>query len=137
MLYNSFMDKKKKVLIVGASAKEYALAKKLMEYDNVSEVVVAPGNSMIKEICSCADIREENVQELLEFVLENAVDLTIASSETAIKNDISGLFQANNQLIFAPTAQSANFAISKSAGKKFLYKLRIPTHRFGIYDKPQ
>lgn len=93
MLYNSFMDKKKKVLIVGASAKEYALAKKFMEYDNVSEVIVAPGNSMIKEICNCVDIREENVQEILEYVLENAVDLTVASSETAIKNDISGLFQ--------------------------------------------
>lgn len=137
MLYNSFMDKKKKVLIIGASAKEYALAKKFAQYDNVSEVVVAPGNSMIQEICTCVDIREENVQELLEYALENAVDLTIASSETAIKNDISGLFQANNQLIFAPSAQSANFAISKSAGKKFLYKLRIPTPRFGIYDKPQ
>lgn len=128
-------DKKKKVLIVGASAKEYALVQKFKNYD--CDIVVAPGNNAIKEIVECVDIREHNVQELLEYVLENAVDLTIASSDIAIKNDISGLFQANNQLIFAPTAQSAEAALSRSAGKKFLYKLRIPTPRFGIFDKIQ
>ncbi len=128
-------DKKKKVLIVGASAKEYALVQKFKNYD--CDIVVAPGNNAIKEIVECVDIREHNVQELLEYVLENAVDLTIASSEIAIKNDISGLFQANNQLIFAPTAQSAEAALSRSVCKKFLYKLRIPTPRFGIFDKHQ
>lgn len=126
---------KKKVLIVGASAKEYALVEKFIE--NGCDVIAAPGNSRIKDIAECIDIREENIQELLEYVLENAVDLTVVSSETAIKNNIAELFQSNNQLIFAPSAQSAEVAISRSAGKKFLYKLRIPTPRFAIYDKLQ
>lgn len=129
------MEKRKKILIVGNSAKEFALVKKFKNYD--CDVFVAPGNSMIQEIAECIDIREDKVQELLEFVLENAIDLTIATSEIAVKNDISGLFQANSQLIFAPTAQSSTFAISRSIGKKFLYKLRIPTPRFAIFDKLQ
>ena len=125
----------KKVLIVGASAKEYALVQKFKNYD--CEIFVAPGNSAIKDIAQCVDIREDKPQEILEYVLENAIDLTIASSEIAIKNDISGLFQANGQMIFAPTAKSANFALSRSASKRFLYKSHIPTPRFGIFDKPQ
>ncbi len=129
------MNKRKKVLIVGNSAKEYALVKKFKNYN--CDIYVAPGNLALKELADCADIREDNVQELLEFVLENAVDLTIASSETAVKNDIAGVFQANGQLIFAPSAQSASFALSRSAGKRFLYKLRIPTPRFAIFDKSQ
>ena len=127
------MDKTKKVLIVGNSAKEYALIKKFKNYN--CEIFVAPGNSAISEIAKCIDIREENVSELLEFVLENDIDLTVASSEVSIKNDVAGLFQANGQLIFAPSKLSSNFAISRSAGKKFLYKLRIPTPRFAIFDK--
>lgn len=126
---------KKKVLIIGASAKEYALAEKFIE--NGCEVVAAPGNCRIKDIAECVDIREEKVQELLEYVLENAIDLTVASSETSIKNDIAELFQANNQPIFAPTAKSAEMTLSRSAGKKFLYRLRIPTPRFSVYDKLQ
>lgn len=127
------MDKKKKVLIVGNSAKEYALVKKFKNYD--CYIFVLSGNSAISELAECVDIREENVQEILEYVLENAIDLTIVTSEVAIKNNIAELFQTNNQLIFCPTAQSAQFTLSRSAGKRFLYKLRIPTPRFGIFDK--
>lgn len=127
------MDKKKKVLIVGNSAKEYALVKKFKNYD--CDIFVLSGNSAISELAKCVDIREENVQEILEYVLENAIDLTIVTSEVAIKNNIAELFQINNQLIFCPTAQSAQFTLSRSAGKRFLYKLRIPTPRFGIFDK--
>lgn len=127
------MDKKKKVLIVGNSAKEYALVKKFKNYD--CDIFVLSGNSAISELAECVDIREENVKEILEYVLENAIDLTIVTSEVAIKNNIAELFQTNNQLIFCPTAQSAQFTLSRSAGKRFLYKLRIPTPRFGIFDK--
>ena len=127
------MDKKKKVLIVGNSAKEYALDKKFKNYD--CDIFVLSGNSAMSELAECVDIREENVQEILEYVLENAIDLTIVTSEVAIKNNIAELFQTNNQLIFCPTAQSAQFTLSRSAGKRFLYKLRIPTPRFGIFDK--
>ena len=125
----------KKVLIVGASAKEYALAKKIKSYG--CELFVAPGNSVIAEIADCVDIREDNVDELLTFAVQNSIDLTIVPSEIAIKNNIAELFQAHEQLIFAPSAKSAEFALSRAAAKKFLYKLRIPTPRFAIFDKPQ
>ena len=42
------MEKRKKILIVGNSAKEFALVKKFNSYD--CDVFVAPGNSAIKEI---------------------------------------------------------------------------------------
>lgn len=125
----------KKVLIVGNSAKEYALTKKLQSYG--CEVFVAPGNSAIKEIAKCVDIREDNAKDLLEFALENDIYLTVATGEASIKSDISTLFQSNGQLIFAPTAKSANIALTRSAAKKFLYRLRIPTPRFGVFDKTQ
>lgn len=123
----------KKVLIIGASAKDYALVQKLKSYN--CEIIVAPGNLAIKEITQCVDIREDNIQELLEYVLENAIDLAIVTSEISIKKNIAEIFQNNGQLIFAPTAQSASITTSRSVGKKFLYKKRIPTPRFGIFDK--
>lgn len=125
----------KKVLIVGASAGEYTLAKKMAELEQVSEVFVAPGNNAMKDFATIVDIRESNAKELLEFVLESAIDLTIVSGEAAIKNDIAELFQQNNQTIFAPTKNSAEICTHKSAGKKFMYKNRIPCPKFGIFDK--
>lgn len=125
----------KKVFIIGSGASEYSLAKKMAELEEVAQIFVAPGNEAMKEFCTVADIRESNVQELLEFALENDINLTIASSELAIKNDIASVFQRNNQMIFAPTQVSAEICTSKSFGKKFMYKNRIACPRFGVYDK--
>lgn len=62
--------------------------------------------------------------------------LTIASSEKAIKTDIASYFQQHGQMIFAPTASSAHVSISKAAGRKFMYKNRMPCPRFAIFDRP-
>lgn len=131
------MDKKEKknILIVGSSAAAYAVAKRFASYDNVEKVYAASGNAAMKEFAEVVDIRENNVNELLEFALENSVDLTVAVSTKAIKADIANVFQQNSQQIFAPAAKSAQFALSRSFSKKFLYKLHIPTPRFGIFEK--
>lgn len=130
-------NEKKKVLIIGNSAKEHALAKVFAGYDFVEKVYALPGNDAMGEFCELVDLRCDDSSHILEFVMENAVDLTICTDEKAIKSDISSLFQENGQLIFAPSANSAFPMISKSAGKKLFYKLHIPTPRFGIFEKQQ
>ena len=128
---------KKNILLVGSSAAEYALAAKFSSYDMVDKVFAAPGNKMIAEYAECVDIREDSPQELLEFALKNDIYLTVASSVKAIKADIGGFFQANGQLIFAPSASGAQFATGRASGKKFMYRLHIPTPKFGVFEKEQ
>lgn len=122
----------KNLLIIGNSAKEYALAKLFSENFNV---FVAPGNDAISEFATVVDIRETNVAELVDFALENDISFTVCSSEAAIMADVARIFEINNLKIFAPTAKAAMFATNKSVGKKLLYKLKIPTPRFGIFEK--
>lgn len=123
---------KKKILIIGNSAKEYALAKKL---SLKHEVYVTPSSDTIKEFATCIDIREDKSSELLEFVMENGIDLTIPVSTMALKSDIVELFNKNNQAIFAPQRNTAKLVLDKALAKKILYKLRIPTPKFGIFEK--
>ena len=125
----------KNVLIIGNCAKEYAFAKKLSELDYIEKIFVAPGNDAMKEFCECVDIRENSPIELLEFALENNVDLTVVLSEKAIKADVVGFFTDNGQQVFGPTAKSAEICTCKSYGKRFMYKLRVPTPKFGIFEK--
>lgn len=123
----------KKILIIGNSAKEYALAKKLSENN---EVYVAPGSDTMREFVTCVDIREDSVTELLEYVMENGIDLTIPCAQAAIASNIAEVFTKNNQAVFAPSANSAKLVLDKALMKKVLYKLRIPTPKFGIFEKP-
>lgn len=129
-------NKKKKVLIVGSGAAAYAIAKKFAGYENIEKVYVSSSNSAMKDFAQTLDIREDSIKDLLEFTLENSVDLTVAVSAKAIKSGIADMFQANSQLIFAPCERSSEFALSRAAAKKFLYKHHIPTPRFGIFEKP-
>lgn len=122
----------KKILIIGNSAKEYALAKRLSENN---EVYVAPGSSNFKDFATCVDIREDSISELLEFAMENGIELTIPCSNNAISANISEVFTSNNLPIFGPSAASAKLVTDKSLLKKTLYKLRIPTPKFGIFEK--
>lgn len=123
---------RKKILIIGNSAAVYALAKNLSERN---EIFVAPGSDTIKEFAECLDIRENSVAEILEFVMENEIDLTIPMSPAALKTDIVDLFNKNNRQIFAPSSKAANLVFDKTLAKKVFYKLRIPTPKFGIFEK--
>lgn len=123
---------KKKILIIGNSAKAYALAKKLAEKH---EIFVTPSSDTLKEFATCIDIREDKSEELLEFVMENGIDLTIPVSITALKTDVVELFNKNSQAIFAPQKNAAKLIYDKALAKKVLYKLRIPTPKFGIFEK--
>ncbi|MDD3436041.1 MAG: phosphoribosylglycinamide synthetase C domain-containing protein [Candidatus Gastranaerophilales bacterium] len=125
----------KKVFIIGSDASAYSVAEKMSEINEVSEVFVAPGNNGMKDFSTVVDIRENNVRELLEFALENGIDLTVVISEIAVKNHIATVFQENNQMIFAPTKNSAEICLSRSVCRKFMYKTRIPCPKFGIFDK--
>ena len=122
----------KKILIIGNSASAYALAKKISENNNV---FVAPGCDTINEFATCIDIREDSETELLEFVLENDIDLTIPISKKTLETNIVELFNTNGQNIFAPSLNSTNIIFDKNIMKKVLYKLRIPTPKFGIFEK--
>ena len=80
---------RKKVLIIGNSAKEYALAKKI---SGLHDVYVAPGSDTIKEFATVLDIREDAVAELLEFAMENGIDITIPTSKKTLNTNIVEVF---------------------------------------------
>ena len=123
---------KKKILIIGNGANAYALAKNL---SSKHEIYVAPSSDTIAEFATCLDIREDNVNELLEYAMENGIDMTIPVSQIAINADISTIFSNNKQLIFAPSAKANEIVSNKTLAKKVLYKLRIKTPKFGIFEK--
>ena len=66
----------KKILIIGNGAKEYALAKKLSENN---EIYITPASDTLKEFTTCLDIREDSVHEILEYVMENGITADICT----------------------------------------------------------
>lgn len=128
------MDKLK-ILIVGQGAKVQALAKNLVKNPQVEKIYIAPGNGFNCDFYKNVDIRESCTDELLKFVIDNKINLTVPLSKIALKEDIVGFFQANGQPIFGPTAQAGQIFFDEVLGKKFLYNNHVQIPRFFVTDK--
>ena len=123
------------ILIIGKSAKECVLAKKIKEQNPDDIIFIAPGNQAVGDYATCIDIQSDNVDELIEFALANEINLTIVSDDLAIENEVVDAFNSSGLMVFGPEKESARFAINKSVGKRFMYKMSMPTPKFGIFDK--
>lgn len=125
-----------RILIVGSDSNAYTLARAFSKDENVDVVFVTSGNKYITDdFAQTTDISETDNDELLDFVVANEISLTVVTSLRAIENDIAGYFNDFRRNIFAPAADSAFAALYRSACKKALYKLRVPTIKFGIFDR--
>lgn len=124
-----------KVLVIGNGAREHLIVLKLVQSKAVSKVYCAPGNCEIEKIAECLDIRSTDIKSLLDFAEENNIDLTVANNEESISLGIANSFREKGRLIFAPTKEAARITYNRSSAKKFLYKQKVPTAKFHIFDK--
>lgn len=124
-----------RILIVGSDANAYTIAENLAKNDSVDVVFVASESAREVDFAANISIAETDFGELLDFVVANEISLTIVTSVNAIENDIAGFFADARRLIFAPTAAAANIAIYRSLAKKMMYRLKIPTMKFGIFER--
>lgn len=124
-----------RILIVGSDSNAYSLAKYFRKNEHIDVVFVAPGNAEISKIAEVVDISESEKEELLDFAIANEISLTVVTSLPAIYDDIAGLFNEAKCPVFAPSAESSFPMLYKSASKKMMYRLGIPTMKFGIFER--
>lgn len=124
-----------KILVIGKSAREQAFIEKISESSKIEKIYCISGNPAIAQVAECVNINIEDITSMAEFAKEYQIDLTIALDEYAIQNGIANIFKQENLKIFAPTQEAAQIATSRSFAKKFLYKNKIPTPKYAIFDK--
>jgi len=121
-----------KVLVIGGGGREHALAWKLAQDSNVDLVYVAPGNAgtALEKKLENIDIQADDNDGLLEFALQNQIELTIVGPEAPLVAGIVDLFQDNKLPCFGPTKAAAQLEGSKAFTKDFLHRHNIPTARY-------
>jgi phosphoribosylamine--glycine ligase len=67
--------------------------------------------------------------------MENGIDITIPTSKKVLNTNIVEIFNRNNLAILAPNFDISKTLFDKVFVKKLLYKLKIPTSKFGIFEK--
>jgi phosphoribosylamine--glycine ligase len=123
-----------KVLILGAGAREHAMAWKLARERAVSAVVCTPGNPGIAEVAQCVPGDLANPQQMLEIAAARDVDLTVVGPELPLSLGVADVFAAAGRAIVGPSRAAAALESSKSFAKAFMERHRVPTARFRVCD---
>lgn len=123
----------KKVLIIGQGGREHALVWKIAQSPLVEKIYAAPGNPGIANLAECIDISVEDIDSLVKFAKNNAIDLTVVGPEVPLILGIVDEFKKEGLKIFGPTREAAQLEGSKVFTKNLLKKYNIPTADYQVF----
>ncbi|MEJ2717790.1 MAG: phosphoribosylamine--glycine ligase [Deltaproteobacteria bacterium] len=125
-----------KIMIVGSGGREHALAWKIAQSDQVSEVLAVPGNVGIdlEPKCRVLNITAEDIGALKDLALSERVDLTLVGPEAPLVAGLTDAFQSAGLRVFGPTADAALLEGSKVFTKTLMDKYGVPSATFQVFD---
>ncbi len=124
-----------KILVIGSGGREHALAWKVAQSPEVSEVYVAPGNAgtALEPKVSNVPIKATDIDGLLQLAQRERIDLTIVGPEAPLVAGIVDAFQVAKLACFGPSKAAARLEGSKGFTKDFLARHNIPTAAYGRF----
>lgn len=122
-----------KILLIGSGGREHALAWKLAKNERVKKIFVAPGNGGTARESKCENVNITEIDELLEFALEQCIDLTVVGPEDPLTKGIVDKFKMKGLKIFGPSEKAAMLEGSKSFSKDFMKKYGVKTAEYEVF----
>lgn len=124
-----------KLLVVGSGGREHAIAKKLLESEQVEQVFVAPGNDgMTLDGIELVNIGISEHSALINFAKENDIAWTFVGPDDALAAGIIDDFEQVGLKAFGPSRLAAELEWSKDFAKQIMVKYGIPTAAFGTFS---
>ena len=123
-----------KVLVIGGGGREHAIVHALSKSSKVTEIYAAPGNAGIAKLAVCVNIKDTDVQNLVAFAKDEAIDLVVVGPEASLAVGIVDEMTKANIKAFGPTKAAAQIESSKKFAKDLMLKYNIPTARYETFE---
>lgn len=124
-----------KVLVIGGGGREHAIVHALSKSGKVSEIYAAPGNAGIAKLAMCVNIKDTDVEALVEFAKAEEINLVVVGPEAALAVGIVDEMMKAGIKAFGPTKAAAQIESSKWFAKELMLKYNIPTARYKVFDR--
>jgi phosphoribosylamine--glycine ligase len=125
------------VLILGAGAREHALARAARKSARLGRLYVAPGNPGCAEAAELVDLEILDNAAVVGFCLGTAIDLVVVGPEAPLVGGIADALAEAGIACFGPSRAAARLEGSKGFTKDFCREFGVPTadyRRFGRKD---
>ena len=117
----------RRVLVVGAGAREHALAWRLASEPGVETVAVAPGNAGMTDVAfPVPDVSASDTAALVELVETTEPDLVVVGPEAPLADGLVDRLAVTGTTVFGPTRAAARLEASKSFCRQVAARAGIP-----------
>lgn len=125
-----------KILVVGGGGREHTIIWKLAQSPKKPEIYCAPGNGGIAQLATCVPIKATDVDGIVQFARENAIDLTVVAPDDPLMLGMVDALEAAGLRAFGPRQNAAVIEGSKVFSKQLMKKYGIPTAAYEVFDDP-
>ncbi len=123
-----------RILVVGGGGREHALCWAIGASPLVDALYCAPGNAGIAEVAECVAVGAEDVDGLVAFARENAIDFVVVGPEAPLVAGLVDRLAEFGIKAFGPRAGAAQLEGSKGFMKDLCAKYGIPTAAYGRFS---
>ena len=118
-----------KVLVVGNGGREHALAWKLLQSANVSQVICVPGNGGTQTMAGCKNVPLEvnDFAGIANLTQEEDIAFVVVGPEVPLVAGITDYLTSKNIKVFGPSQAGAKIEGSKSWAKELMVAAGVPT----------
>jgi phosphoribosylamine---glycine ligase len=126
-----------RVLVIGSGGREHALCWAIAASPLLTKLWCAPGNPGIAGEAECVPIRVSDIDGLVAFAREHAVDLVVPGPEQPLVAGVADAMAEAGIACCGPSAAAAALEGSKSFAKEVCDAAGIPTARWERFDDPE
>ena len=123
-----------KLLVVGGGGREHAIIRSLRKNPTVTEIFACPGNGGIAADALCTGIAATDIDQIVAFALENAVDYAVVAPDDPLVLGCVDALEGKGIPCFGPRANAAIIEGSKVFSKNLMKKYGIPTAAYEVFD---
>lgn len=123
-----------RVVVVGAGAREHALAAALSSVGH--DVVCAPGNAGTAAVGRNVDVAMNDVSRLVDLAVSEHARLVVVGPELPLQLGLVDALEARAISAFGPSRSAARLEGSKVFMKRFCERHQIRTASFAVFDDP-
>jgi phosphoribosylamine---glycine ligase len=123
-----------KILVVGSGGREHALAWKIADSPQCTELFCAPGNPGTAELGTNVNIANNRVDDLVTFAREKHVDFVVIGPEEPLYLGLADRLAQAGIKSFGPTAAAAQLESDKAFSKELMRQYAIPTAEARIFS---
>ena len=125
-----------KILVVGSGGREHAIIRKLKQSPKAEKIYCCPGNGGISADAQCVDIKAMDIEGVVNFSKENAIDLVVVAPDDPLAAGMVDALNKEGIMTFGPTKDAAQIEASKVFSKNLMKEFNIPTASYEVFDDP-